>query len=460
MTHIIQKQILELTLDEGPEKVTLQDDMAQRLNHEVLTALNDFFNELIPVNTVWKIDKLELDLGQVKPENFSKELIRQLRQKLKLDFEPGKGEASLEVTTTGQGGLEQFLYFLRHGHFSWNANGITLSQMEAELPEMVQKLEKSQRERLLKELRQKADLERFQKQFSLDLQMAIAEALLPTKKQKELFAFFRKNLPANAFRKLPVAAIAVHSSSPELKEPKEFLVLLFEELEYQLSLTAKAKAKFRKELLAKAKEIDNGTAKLMETAVGELDKQKPENFKKREESQATDGQLKHSENIYIKNAGLVLVWPYLQRFFENLKLVRNGEFISRKDREKAVCLLQSLADPENEIAENQLPLNKILCGMDVTELVATSEIEITEEDLAAGDELIEAVIRNWSKIGNTSIKGFQTSFLQREGRLEYADENWKLRVEQRSFDVLLDSLPWNITLIKLPWMPKPLHVEW
>jgi len=460
MSHIIQKQILELTLNEGPNKEALKDDMAHRLKQEVLPALNDFFNELIPENTIWKIDKLELDLGQVKPENFSKELIRQLRQKLKPDIEPVNGEKALEIISSKQGVFEQFLYFLKHGHFSWNANGATLSQMEAELPALAKELEKSQRVKLVKGLSEKASLERFEKQFSLKFQLAIALELIPTRGFKRLFRFLEKSLPAMFFAKMPAIALSAYSFNPDIKRPENFLVQLLNGLEYALGFSAVAKEEFRKELLAKAKVEDQKTFELIEAAIQELQKQKSETSKKKEETEPTETETEPTDRIYIKNAGMVLLWPYLERFFENLKLVSNGEFISRKAREKAVCLLQSLVDPESEIAENQLPLNKILCGMDVAELVPTAKVEISDEDLAAEDELLEAVISNWSKIGNTSVQGFQTSFMQREGRMENTEEGWKLLVEQRSFDVLLDSLPWNITLIKLPWMPKPLHVEW
>ena len=52
------------------------------------------------------------------------------------------------------------------------------------------------------------------------------------------------------------------------------------------------------------------------------------------------------------------------------------------------------------------------------------------------------------------------SFLQRPGWLGRSERGWLLRVEPASFDLLLTSLPWTLSLVKLPWMPQPLHVEW
>ena len=35
-----------------------------------------------------------------------------------------------------------------------------------------------------------------------------------------------------------------------------------------------------------------------------------------------------------------------------------------------------------------------------------------------------------------------------------------LSAEARTVDVLLDQLPWGVSLLKLPWMDRLLRVEW
>lgn len=37
------------------------------------------------------------------------------------------------------------------------------------------------------------------------------------------------------------------------------------------------------------------------------------------------------------------------------------------------------------------------------------------------------------------------------------EDNWMLTVEEKPFDILLDSLPWNFKLVKAPWMEKCLE---
>jgi hypothetical protein len=70
------------------------------------------------------------------------------------------------------------------------------------------------------------------------------------------------------------------------------------------------------------------------------------------------------------------------------------------------------------------------------------------------------VIQQWEKMKNSSIEGFQAAFLQREGALRETNDAWHLRVEQRGYDVIMQTIPWGIGMIKTPWMDKVLYTEW
>ena len=166
-----------------------------------------------------------------------------------------------------------------------------------------------------------------------------------------------------------------------------------------------------------------------------------------------------SEEIYIYNSGLVLLWPFLPRFFESLKLIQRGQFVNSESAERAVLILQYLVDAATEIPEHLLPLNKILCGIDLLEPVAAN-LEISEPQRDECENLLSAVIGNWSILKNTSIEGFRRAFLQREGILKVRDGSWLLQVEQATYDILLERMPWNISVVKLPWIEGVLYVEW
>lgn len=176
---------------------------------------------------------------------------------------------------------------------------------------------------------------------------------------------------------------------------------------------------------------------------------------KNEDKQQDEGQ----DKIYVANGGLVLIAPYIGRLFTLLALTEKGEFIDEQAREKALHLLQYIAYGREGALEFQLGLNKILCGMKTTTPLS-HRLVLTHEDKDTADGLLTGVIQNWTGLGNTSNDGLRQTFLQREGVITLEKEAWKLRIQPKAFDVLLDSLPWSFGVIKLPWMERVMHVEW
>lgn len=76
------------------------------------------------------------------------------------------------------------------------------------------------------------------------------------------------------------------------------------------------------------------------------------------------------------------------------------------------------------------------------------------------ESLLTAIIARWQVLGNTSIGGLQSTFIQREGVLSVTPKHWQLNIIPRPFDMLLDKLPWSFQTIKYPWMDLPLFVQW
>ncbi len=66
------------------------------------------------------------------------------------------------------------------------------------------------------------------------------------------------------------------------------------------------------------------------------------------------------EKIYISNAGLVLMSPYLPKLFSQLDLVEGGEFVDSIASQRAVYLLQYAATGGIDAPEHELVLNKLL----------------------------------------------------------------------------------------------------
>ena len=77
---------------------------------------------------------------------------------------------------------------------------------------------------------------------------------------------------------------------------------------------------------------------------------------------------KNSE-LFIENAGLVILWPYLTRFFQSLELIEGKQFVSETAAHKSAILLQYLADGQLDTPEYLLVFNKILCGLSWDEVL-------------------------------------------------------------------------------------------
>ncbi|MFN3810305.1 MAG: contractile injection system tape measure protein [Roseateles asaccharophilus] len=185
------------------------------------------------------------------------------------------------------------------------------------------------------------------------------------------------------------------------------------------------------------------------------------------------------EPIWVDDAGQVLLAVYAQRLFARFELLDESgrQWRSETARAHAVACLQYLvrgAQGLDTPDEHRLPLSKLLCGASPETLLAPdSGPEPARQAELEG--LLQALIAHWAALGQTSPQALRESFLQRGGRLVQETQaesvegpegrreepaRWRLRVEGRAFDVLLDRLPWSYGLIRLPWMSAVLHVDW
>ncbi len=165
------------------------------------------------------------------------------------------------------------------------------------------------------------------------------------------------------------------------------------------------------------------------------------------------------DNISIKNAGLVLLNGYLSMLLERLSLTDGQRFLNRDSQLAAVHYLQYVVTGQTASEESLLPLNKLLCGLPLVQPVAES-IELSSQYQSLIEGLIEAVIGHWPAIGSSSVNGFRGNWLVREGLLIEKEDRWELHVDKRAYDLLINHSPFSFSIIKYPWMDKPLHVNW
>ncbi|MBC6989574.1 contractile injection system tape measure protein [Hymenobacter sp. BT491] len=163
-----------------------------------------------------------------------------------------------------------------------------------------------------------------------------------------------------------------------------------------------------------------------------------------------------TEALYVEDAGLVLLHPFLPQFFATMGVAQARKLLQPA---RALFLLHYLATGAETAKEYELVLPKILCGLPV-DMPVEGNVELTEIEKAEANTLLEAVVRLWGALKNTSPDGLREAFLQRAGKLSRRNDDWLLQVEQRGHDLLLESLPWNIAVSQLPWMPSLLWTDW
>jgi hypothetical protein len=180
---------------------------------------------------------------------------------------------------------------------------------------------------------------------------------------------------------------------------------------------------------------------------------KPDNAKEKAE-EAENTPIKDA--IYINNSGLVIIAPYLGMFFRKAGIVEDDKIT---DLTKAITLLNYISKGFDAFAEFEIVLPKLLCGLDVKDALKYRYM-VTADDVAMIDELLSSIVANWPILKNTSNDTLRSTFLLRDGKLTFKDNGPRLKVQQNSLDVLLEHLPWNISMVKLPWMKNILYVEW
>jgi hypothetical protein len=121
-----------------------------------------------------------------------------------------------------------------------------------------------------------------------------------------------------------------------------------------------------------------------------------------------------------------------------------------------------MVSPGQEIPESMLSLHKLLCGYPLDDTLE-SRIDVSEEENAEITGLLRSVTEHWKMHGVavfSTEEHLREAFLQRPGKLSRNTDGWLLQVVVKSYDIVMNGLPWGISTIRLPWMEAMLHVEW
>ncbi|MBS9440744.1 contractile injection system tape measure protein [Photorhabdus heterorhabditis] len=160
----------------------------------------------------------------------------------------------------------------------------------------------------------------------------------------------------------------------------------------------------------------------------------------------------------VSHAGILVLWPILPVLFNQLGLLEKQKFIHRQAQFSAVALLDYLIWGTEKAPIERKGLNHILCGLMVDENIESTPIE-PEKQLAT-EQWLDGVISQlpaWKKLSHNDVRQL---FLQRPGELRIDEQEIKITVQPQPFDALLNDWPWPLNIAKLPWLDRPLLINW
>lgn len=485
--HIIKKQILELELSSEKEAFELQNQVSKIYRDKIVPLIDTYCNQLSSPDIIDKINRLELNLGSVDINNLEQDLIQkvevQIKQQLSKKIQANNlFSSSLERSRSTTSDLETIGYFIKTGTLPWYSKKLSKQELDKcfdklteTSPNQVKRfiIEFSKDRNYLKRIIYQfsdSTLTKITKLFSVELSKFITDYNQEIKKILNEVDNF-KHISSAKFRLELWQGILLSFSfnqNPQFK-PSQFVKenLLHLSTSFSLNYTSlinninKTVERLQKENKYTFKSQLPEILAQIQTQI-----QPTETFKARSLSTQSQNseypisdRFSDADEIYINNSGLILLWPFYKQLFTKIGLLQENNFIDTNATQKAVLILQYLVDATIEIPESNLPLNKILCGVDIFEPIETS-LDISDAEIDECETLLAAAIANWSILKNTSIDGLRKTFLQRDGILRIRHGSWLLQIERQTHDILLDKIPWSIRVIKLPWIDETLYVEW
>lgn len=279
----------------------------------------------------------------------------------------------------------------------------------------------------------------------------VLQRLLKKLVQNPLYPFWVKRIKISSFREL----------FKQLRVTDEQASAVVEKL-----LVSNPITNFNRQVTKNQLQQDDAKATVPISTKGKADGQdsieiKSKNISKSlgQKNALNETHISNKEGVYLHHAGLILFHPFLKIFFEELGLLENESFKNLKAQWTAARLLDFIATGTTKSQEPTLVIQKFLCGIPVTEPM-NYEVEVSHKQTHEAEQMMEALIKHWSTLKNTSIEGLRETFIQRNGKLTTTDDKSLIQIERQPYDILLDKLPWNLSTIKLPWIEQMINVEW
>lgn len=461
--HTIGQQYLEVVFTDRREGMGLQDQLATIYKEKVLPLLETILNDHDMQDYTIQIDEITIDAGVLSSKNWEQELVERSVQQFKAilqkkllfpwprrgikDQPPPPAEEGVQWVPEAIFHYNRFLQFVSSGAMpvSNGANSLqeTISVLLNNKTEWQTIVNREAWHQLL--LINRQALERLIRQCG-DIAEEIINWLNGTPVRKE--SFYEQLVPITDLYTrwgLIVSLVLIRRAQQQSSIDANHITAPLSLLQ---SIIENNKDTIGQQVITETvgqQIADSLTA----------NKEPQPATVKEEKAEQQEGIVFH-----VYNAGLIILHPFLLPFFSETGLLdQKQQWISIAAQQRAVLLSQYLVTGEALLPEFHLPLNKLLCGYPLSATL-DNQLELTETEKTEAMQLLSSVIEHWGALKNTGAEALRASFLQRAGKLSHTEKGWQLQAEQKTFDILMQSIPWTISRIKTPWMQEWLLTDW
>lgn len=474
---------------------TLQQKLANLLNGEAIEKMGRLFDDLVSGEEWLIMDRIDIQLSDISEDELESGFADLLVEKLKGKIEDRKaqiltgavkGSGSASLMSLHEKTLHAFIVFIEKGMFPWWYEVRSHAEFENDISDALQKFQTLSLTRpgdhYLNELKMILSHEyaadRLAGQFSDKVFEQLVEILsyqpanVPThgsavtvmSRISVILAGIANRLTSGIIitealahiKSLLIQKIALAKSNEEITSHwlSDVVQLLLSDDMIPIRDEVLNDMELKELFYGKLTILSDDTKKRIITSPPEAEMEP--NYLTQAQQSDIIREIESLEGVMVRNAGLVIVAPFLPELFNECRILE-GKYIT--DPDLAIAIMHLIVWGNIDYREYDTVLSKVLCNTGSEHhlrLITRLEPDVYDKV----EEMLKATVRNWGALKDTSPDGLRESFLRRKGKLVFSNDSWFLHVEQNTIDILLQSLPWNIGFIRLPWMKAMLRTEW
>ena len=151
------------------------------------------------------------------------------------------------------------------------------------------------------------------------------------------------------------------------------------------------------------------------------------------------------------------IWGFISIYLPFMDI--DEKFIDKHSISKALIATNYFitGNSGSDLIEDDLILNKILCGVEL-DFVVDRSMSLNTDEVNICNSLMKNIISKWGKI--KSIDSLREWFLVRQGILVENDNSYLLNVNKKPQDLLLKDLPWKLNMISSKLIKKRIKIIW